>query len=84
MPAVIFHNDLFFIAKKKKKKNNDEIANQATKAMHCLTKKAKSLCLVIDMQINLFDKLDKPILLYGFEIIMIKLRTGNDKLPIEI
>jgi hypothetical protein len=33
--------------------------------MFCLIKKAKNLQLPIDMQIDLFDKLVKPILLYG-------------------
>ncbi|XP_053379986.1 uncharacterized protein LOC128548636 [Mercenaria mercenaria] len=51
----------FFKAKK-------HIAKQGTKAMYCLLKKAKALCLPIDMQIELFSKTVKPILLYGCEI----------------
>ena len=43
------------------------IAAQATKAMFSLIKKAKDLSLPIDMQIDLFNKLVKPILLYGCE-----------------
>lgn len=44
------------------------IAKQGTKAMYCLIKKAKELCLPIDMQLELFSKTVKPILLYGCEI----------------
>ena len=44
------------------------IAEQATKAMYALLKKVKSLYLPIDMQIDMFMKTVKPILLYGCEI----------------
>ncbi|MES9881062.1 MAG: reverse transcriptase domain-containing protein [Sedimenticola sp.] len=44
------------------------IADQAVKAMYSLLKKSRSLNLPIDMQIELFDKMVKPILLYGSEI----------------
>jgi hypothetical protein len=45
-----------------------EIAQQATKAMYSLLKKARALCIPVDMQIDLFMKTVKPILLYGCEI----------------
>lgn len=51
----------FFVAKK-------HLANQAEKAMYGLIKKARSLLLPLDLQIELFDKLVKPILLYGSEV----------------
>ena len=41
--------------------------------MFCLLKKARSLLLPIDIQIDMFEKTVKPILLYGCEII----GTGN-------
>ena len=44
------------------------IANQASRAMYSLIKKAKHLLLPINMQIDLFNKLVKPILLYGCEV----------------
>jgi hypothetical protein len=49
-------------------KAKQEIAKQATIAMYSLIKKAKDLCLSIDLQIDLFSKIVKPILLYGCEI----------------
>ena len=36
--------------------------------MYSLIKKSRSLLLPIDLQIELFDKLVKPILLYGSEV----------------
>ena len=44
------------------------IANQATRAMFSLLKKARDLLLPIDLQIELFQKTVKPILLYGCEV----------------
>ena len=44
------------------------LASQAEKAMYSLIKKSRSLLLPIDLQIELFDKLVKPILLYGSEV----------------
>ena len=44
------------------------IANQATRAMFSLLKKARDLLLPIDLQIELFQKTIKPILLYGCEV----------------
>ena len=48
-------------------KAKQHIAKQATKAMYYIIKKAKELLLPIDMQIDLFNKMVKPILLYGCE-----------------
>ena len=42
--------------------------NQAHKAMHSVLKTSKKLGLAIDLQLQLFDKLATPILLYGAEI----------------
>ena len=44
------------------------IAEQANKAMFCLLRKIKRLSLPYDIQIELFDKTIKPILIYGSEI----------------
>ena len=44
------------------------LASQAEKAMYSLIKKSRSLLLPLDIQFELFDKLVKPILLYGSEI----------------
>ena len=44
------------------------IAEQANNAIHSLLRKIRVLNLPIDMQIDLFNKLIKPILLYGCEI----------------
>lgn len=44
------------------------IADQGSKAVYSLLKKARTLQLPIDLQIELFNKLVKPILLYGCEI----------------
>ena len=41
---------------------------QAEKAMYSLIRKARALLLPIDLQIKLFDKMVKPILLYGSEV----------------
>jgi hypothetical protein len=41
---------------------------QATRAMYAIINKAKKLCLPIDIQIQLFDAMVKPILLYGSEV----------------
>ena len=51
----------FYTAKK-------HIANQAQKAMFNLIKRARTLELPIDLQIELFDKMVKPVLSYGCEI----------------
>ena len=49
-------------------KAKKHIAEQANKALFSLLKKIRSLSLPYDIQIDLFDKLVKPILLYGCEI----------------
>ena len=54
-------NNSFFKTKK-------YIADQATKAVFSLIKKARNMHLTIDLQLELFDKLVKPILLYGCEV----------------
>ena len=44
------------------------IADQARKAVFALLKKAKQLLLPIDIQLDLFNKCIRPILLYGCEV----------------
>ena len=44
------------------------IAEQANFALFSLQRKSRTLNLLIDMQVFLFDKTIKPILLYGCEI----------------
>ena len=44
------------------------IAEQANKALFALLRKIKSLSLPFDIQIDVFDKTIKPILLYGCEV----------------
>ena len=44
------------------------IAEQTNKALFALLRKIKSLSLPFDIQIGLFDKTIKPILLYGCEV----------------
>lgn len=44
------------------------IADQANKAVFALLKKIRNLSLPFDVQIDLFDKMIKPILLYGCEL----------------
>ena len=51
-----------FLATKK------HIAEQASKAMFSLLRKIKCLSLPFDIQIDLFNKIVKPVLLYGCEI----------------
>ena len=65
--GILFSRSGSFLAAKK------HFAAQATRAMFCLLKKARSLLLPIDMQIEMFEKTVKPILLYGCEVI----GTGN-------
>ena len=54
-------NNSFFKTKK-------HIADQGTKAVYSLFKKARNMQLPIDIQLELFNKLVKPILLYGCEV----------------
>lgn len=44
------------------------VAAQGTRAMYSLIKKLRPLSLPIDMQIDIFNKTVKPVLLYGSEI----------------
>ena len=60
--GVLFSRSGSFYAAKK------NIANQAQKAMFNLIKRTRTLELPIDLQIELFDKMVKPVLLYGCEI----------------
>ena len=60
--GVLFGRSGSFLSAKK------YIASQATRAVYSLLKKARSLLLPIDMQIEMFEKTIKPILLYGCEI----------------
>ena len=60
--GVLFSkNNSFFKTKK-------HIANQGKKAVYSLLKKAQNMQLPVDLQVELFNKLVKPILLYGCEI----------------
>ena len=59
--VLLSRNGSFYATKK-------HLASQADKAMHSLIKKTRSLLLPTDLQIELFDKLVKPILLYGSEV----------------
>ena len=54
-------NNSFFTTKK-------YIADQATRAAYSLLAKARNMHLPIELQLELFDKLVKPILLYGCEL----------------
>ena len=49
-------------------KTKTNIAEQARKAMFALLRKIKALSLPFDIQIEMFDKIIKPILLYGSEV----------------
>ena len=49
-------------------KAKQHIADQANKAMFSLLKKIRAFELPLDLQLELFDKMIKPILLYGAEI----------------
>ena len=60
--GVMFSRTGSFLATKR------HIASQANRAVFCLLKKAKNLLLPIDIQIEMFLKTVKPILLYACEI----------------
>ena len=49
-------------------KAKQHIADQANKAMFSLLKKIRTFNLPLDLQLELFDKMIKPILLYGAEV----------------
>ena len=62
--GVLFSkNNSFF-----KTKQHTFIANQGKKAVYSLFKKARNMQRPIDLQLELFNKLVKPVLLYGCEI----------------
>ena len=46
----------------------EQLANQAEMAMYSLIRKSRSLMMPIDLQIELYDKMVHPILLYGSEV----------------
>ena len=50
-------------------KTRQHIAAQGKKAVYGLLKKVRNMQLPVDMQVELFNKLLKPILLYGCEIL---------------
>lgn len=59
---------LFFPRTKSYVKAKKHLIDQANKAMFSLLKKSQNLNLPIDLQIDLFNKTIKPILLYGCEL----------------
>ena len=54
-------------------KNNQRLFDQARKAMFAILSKSRKLLLPVDIQLQLFDTLVAPILLYGSEV------TGFEK-----
>ena len=54
-------------------KNNKRLYDQARKAMYAVLRKSRNLQLPVDMQLQLFDSMVAPILLYGSEV------TGFEK-----
>jgi hypothetical protein len=46
----------------------EALRNQANRAMFALIGKCKKLCLPVDIQLQLFDALVKPILFYRSEV----------------
>ena len=61
--GILFCRSRSFLHAKK------HIADQARKAIFVLLKKAKQLLLPVDIQIDLFTKCIRPILLYGCEVL---------------
>ena len=49
-------------------KTKSQIAEQGNKTMFALLRKIKHLSLPLDLQVDLFEKMIKPILLYGSEV----------------
>ena len=49
-------------------KNSKRLYDQARKAMYSVLRKSKVLCLPADIQLQLFDSMVAPILLYGSEV----------------
>ena len=60
--GVLFSKSGSFYSAKK------QLVNQAEKAMYSLIRKSWSLILPLDLQIELYEKMVKPILLYGSEV----------------
>ena len=60
--GIVLSKSGSFVAAKK------NIAEQANKALFSLMRKIRTLKLPIDIQLEIFDKTIKPILLYGSEI----------------
>ena len=60
--GVLFSKNNSFVTTKK------HIAEQGSRAMYSLLRKARNMQLPIDLQIELFNKLVKPVLLYGCEV----------------
>ena len=59
--AISLHNGRFL-------KNNQRMVDQARKAMFSILRKSRKILLPIDLQLQLFDSMVVPILLYGSEI----------------
>ena len=60
--GVLFSSNNSFTTTKK------HIAEQGSRAMYSLLRKARNMHLPIDLQIELLNKLVKPVLLYGCEV----------------
>ena len=60
--GILFSKNNSFLATKK------QIAEQGSRALYSLLRKSRNMQLPIDIQIELFNKLVKPILLYGCEV----------------
>ena len=60
--GVLFRKSGSFYSAKK------QLVNQAEKAMYSLIRKSRSLILALDLQIELYEKMVKSILLYGSDV----------------
>ena len=49
-------------------KNKSKLVNQGKKSLYSILKKSRKLNLPIDLQIELFDTMVAPVLLYGCEV----------------
>jgi hypothetical protein len=49
-------------------KNKSKLVNQGRKALYSILKKSRKLNLPIDLQIEPFDTMVTPVLLYGCEV----------------
>ena len=61
-------------------KNNQRLVEQARKAVFSILKKSRKLHLPIDLQLQLFDSMVAPILLYGSEITGFEKSDGLERL----